>query len=141
MKRPVRLLVGAVTAAALACFLAVVIAAPRSKDLPPGVPMSAEQIRATLQDNGSITYADGTWRLSAAKVDGPDLADLELRKTVDGRVVYSLTSPQARIVAVDAGTGTMRLYFDRMKVVRGDEEIDAVHQELDFPAPRQGNRP
>jgi hypothetical protein len=120
--------------------LALAVAAPGLKDPPARPSMTAEQIRAALKDKGSITYADGQYRLTA-KVDGLDLIDLELRKVEGGKAVYTLTSPRARIVSVDAKAGTMALLFDEMRVVRGDVEIEAKFQQNDFPAPRQGKRP
>jgi hypothetical protein len=141
MMRPSRFVAGLVLAGAGAVSLAVVVAAPRPKDSPPGAPMTAEQIRAALKDKGSITYADGQYRLSVGRIDGTDLVDLEFRTIEDGKVVYQLTSPRALIVSVDSEAGTMRLRFGRMKVVRGEVEIEAVHQEHEFQAPRQGKRP
>jgi hypothetical protein len=103
--------------------------------------MTEEQVRAALRDRGSIIFADGLYRLTAGKVDGLDLIDLEFRKLKGGKVVCKLTSPRARILGVDAKAGTMRLYFGEMKVVTDDLEAEAWRQEHDLPAPRQGKRP
>ena len=141
MMRRGRLISGLIALSVGAASLTALFAAPRLKDPPPGSPMTEEQIRAVLADKGSITYAEGMYRLTAAKIDGIDLIDLEFRKVEGGKVVYKLTSPLARIRSVDSTAGTMRLAFTEMKVVRGDDEIQAWGQEHDFPAPRQGKRP
>jgi hypothetical protein len=130
-----------VVVAIVAASLTALFAAPTLKDPPPGPPMTAEQLRAALKDKGSITYADGLYRLAVGKVDGLDLLDLELRKVEGGKVVSKLTSPRARLVSVDLKAGTMRLLFSEMKVVTGDMEMEGWNQEYDFPAPRQGKRP
>jgi hypothetical protein len=103
-----------------------------------GPPKAEEQIRAALKDKGAITYAGGQYRLSARKVDGLDLIDLEFREVRGGKVVYRITSPRARVSAVDVKAGTFRLSFGEMKVVKGDDEIEARGQELDLPAPPRG---
>src|SRR5262245_44449763 len=112
------------------------VAAPGAKEPASGPTMTEEQIRAALKEKGKITYGNGQYHL-VGKVEGLDLIELEFREMSGEKVVYKLTSPQAGIVRVDAKAGTMRLLFDKVKIVRGDLEIEGNFQEYDLPAPRQ----
>ena len=113
-------------------------AAKRPADQTPGPPMTVVQVRAALKDKGAISYGDGRYRLSARKVDGLDLIDLEFRQVKDGKVVCKIKSPRARVAGVDAKAGTMKVFFWEMKVSKGEDEAEYWSQEPDLPAPARG---
>jgi len=118
------------------------VAAPLPKDPPQGAPMTTEQICAIVGEKGELTWANGTLRIKAKKVDGRDLMQAELQSLENGKIEWNLVTQSVRIHKVDREAGTVFLRFDQGKVTKGETEIEYhATQEWMLPAPRQGSKP
>jgi hypothetical protein len=124
---------------ALSIGIAFILAAPDTKDPPPGPPMSEEQLLALLKEKGELTWANGDLRIKA-KVEGHDLIDVELEYRVKGEVDRTLKSPRMRI-KVDEKAKTLTIFCEELKIVGNGTEAELRKQEFELPAPRQGKRP